>query len=383
MAEFKKVDKKILGGHEKVRIAGIQASQILFNKQKSVEKACRMIKEAAANGAQLVAFSETYLPCFPAYYNSGYASDTAEWYQFWTGLVNNSIVVAGEETEAIGKACREAGVFCVMGINELDERPATSTMYNSQVLFGPDGNIIARHRKTTPTFNERVYWGQGDGSTMGAFDSEIGRLGMLVCGEHYTLLIKTAQQLLGEEIHVANFPGSYRPGQPGEKFLMPDETGHSDQLYFMSQAYALSGACFVVTVNGLLRDEDIEPEYENFKTSPNINYGWANGGAFVVGPLGNRLSGERIFGEETIVYGDCYAADILANQAFFDTKGHYSRPDVASLTLNKKANQNLYTVNDQIAVPSYKRIQEISEEYEVKLQKLEDLANRLETKLSE
>jgi amidase/nitrilase len=140
-----KLNKSVFGGHETVRVAAVQAPQIVFNKEKSIEVACKRIKEAGANGAKLVAFSETYIPVFPAYYKAGYASQIDEWAEWNVALQNNSVAIPSEDTEIIGKACREAGVYCVMGVNEIDDTDGARTLYNCQILFGPDGSILGRH----------------------------------------------------------------------------------------------------------------------------------------------------------------------------------------------------------------------------------------------
>ncbi|EIJ82082.1 nitrilase [Bacillus methanolicus PB1] len=133
-----KLNKAVFGGHKTVRVAAVQGPQIVLKKEKSIEVACNRIKEAGANGAKLVAFFETYIPVFPAYW---YASQIDEWYAWNVALQDNSIAIPSEDTEIIGRACRDAGVYCVMGVNEIDDTDGARTLYNTQILFGPDGSI--------------------------------------------------------------------------------------------------------------------------------------------------------------------------------------------------------------------------------------------------
>ena len=135
-----------------------------------------------------------------------YNSKSDEWQMWNMGLQKNSIVIPSDDTDRLCQACRDAGVYCVMGVNELDDANGVFTFYNTQILLGPEGTILGRHRKLKPTYNERVYWGEGDGSDIGAYDTNIGRVGMLCCWEHHTIAIRAAQILQGEEFHIANWP---------------------------------------------------------------------------------------------------------------------------------------------------------------------------------
>lgn len=373
-----KPDKKILGGKEKVRVAAIQAPQIVFNKDKSIDIAIAKIKEAAANGAELVAFSESYIPVFGPYYSSTYNSNSEEWALWNIGLQKNSIVIPSEDTDRLCQACRDAGVYCVMGVNELDDKQGVFTYYNTQILFGPEGTILGRHRKLKPTYNERVYWGEGNGSDLGAYDTNIGRIGMLCCWEHHTVLVRAAQILQGEEFHIANWPGNWTCKGSTPIDITEDPSGCDGNR--AARAYAFDSGAFTLSVHGLLRDQDFEPEYECMKDSKDLKYDWAIGGSFICDPFGEYLA-EPVLYEDTILYADCEAKLIRAHDAVFDGLGHYSRPDVAQLYLNTDDPLNLNTYSARTAIaPEYKKLQEISETFEVKLSKLESLANKLETR---
>ena len=373
-----KPNKKILGGKEKVRVAAIQAPQIVFNKEKSIDIAIAKIKEAAANGAELVAFSESYIPVFGPYYSSTYNSNSEEWAIWNIGLQKNSVVIPSEDTDRLCQACRDAGVYCVMGVNELDDKQGVFTYYNTQILFGPEGTILGRHRKLKPTYTERVYWGEGNGSDLGAYDTNIGRIGMLCCWEHHTVLVRAAQILQGEEFHIANWPGNWTCKGSTPIDITEDPSGCDGNR--AARAYAFDSGAFTLSVHGLLRDQDFEPEYECMKDSKDLKYDWAIGGSFICDPFGEYLA-EPVLHEDTILYADCEAKLIRAHDAVFDGLGHYSRPDVAQLYLNTDDPLNLNTYSAKAAIaPEYKKLQEISETFEVKLSKLESLANKLETR---
>ncbi|MGN1382781.1 MAG: carbon-nitrogen hydrolase family protein [Eubacterium sp.] len=376
-----KPDKRIMGGHEVVRVACIQAPQIVFNKEKSIDIACRKIKEAAAAGAKLVAFSESYIPCYAAYYNSAFDNSMEEWTQWNMGLQKNSIVIPSADTDRIGEACREAGVYCVMGVNELDDAEGVRTYYNTQIIFGADGSVLGRHRKIKPTYNERCYWGEGDGSDLNVYRTPIGRIGSLVCWEHHTIAISRAQMMMGEEFHIANWPGFWQVGPDKPLQANNDPDGNGCDGITACKEYAFQAGCFVISVHGLLREQDFEPEYKNLIGSKDMSFDWAKGGSCVIGPLGNFIT-KPVLDEDTIVYADCHADEIRASKAFFDGMGHYSRPDVAHIELNPAHNVNLTIAGRPSAgqyAPEYAYLREISEKYEVALEKLEALANRIET----
>lgn len=250
---------KFLGGREKVRVAVIQAASNVFNKEKLITKACRMIKEAGANGAELVAFPECFIPVFPQIYNPGFDCDASMQERWAIGLSDNSIVVGSEDTIRIGEACRDAGVYCVMGVHEMDDRPGVHTFYNTNLTFGPSGEVLARHRKLKPTFNERVYWGEGDGSDMGVVDTPIGRIGSLICWEHHTIGVRAAQMLLGEEFHVATWSGTWEfKHAPGHGCIAPNThpMGDNCDAHMADMEYAFESGAFVLSAHNLLREED-------------------------------------------------------------------------------------------------------------------------------
>ena len=287
-------------------------------------------------------------------------------------------MIPSEDTDRLCQACRDAGVYCVMGVNELDDKQGVFTYYNTQILFGPEGTILGRHRKLKPTYNERVYWGEGNGSDLGAYNTNIGRIGMLCCWEHHTVLVRAAQILQGEEFHIANWPGNWTCKGNTPIDITEDPNGCDGNR--AARAYAFDSGAFTLSVHGLLRDQDFEPEYECMKDSKDLKYDWAIGGSFICDPFGEYLA-EPVLYEDTILYADCEAKLIRAHDAVFDGLGHYSRPDVAQLYLNTDdpANLNTYSARTAIA-PEYKKLQEISETFEVKLSKLENLANKLETR---
>lgn len=324
--------KHVLGGRESVKVAAVQAAPVFMDKQATVEKACRLIKEAGARHADVVAFSETFIPGYPCFYTGGFDSPTPEWMGYNVALQDNAIVIPGEETEALGDAARQAGCYVVIGCNELDERAGSRTLYNTLLFLGRDGSVLGKHRKLMPTYTERTYWGCGDGADLRVFDTEIGTLGGLICWEHHMILARAAMIELGEEIHVAVWPGTWGAGV---RVAEPDTAGTGAcDLHPAIREHAFEAGAFVISVSGLMREQDIPRRWEHIKNSPRMNYSWAVGGSTIVGPMGQYLV-EPVFNQETILYADCPSSMIKAAKVLFDSIGHYSRPDVLRLEVRR------------------------------------------------
>jgi len=189
--------------------------------------------------------------------------------------------------------------------------------------------------------------------------------------------------LMGEEFHIANWPGTWTFGnkngeRKGRIFTATTEPGDPSDLQFAIREYAFESGAFVISVCGLLREEDFEPEYKHFIDSPEMDFSWAIGGSAIVNPFGEYLAGP-VYKEDTIVYADCHANEIKAAKMIFDGLGHYSRPDVAKLLLDDHERKNLFR-RSQL---SYQDLKAISEDTEVPLEKLEKVVERIEALLSE
>src|SRR6266850_5006278 len=218
-----------------VKAAAVQLSPVLYSREGTVDKIVRRIDELGQQGVQFATFPETVVPYYP------YFSFLQPAYQIVGGrehmkLLDQAVTVPSAATHAIGDACRQAQVVVSIGVNERDG----DTMYNTQLLFNADGRLIQRRRKISPTYHERMVWGQGDGSGLRAVDSAAGRIGQLACWEHYNPLARYAMMADGEQIHSAMYPGSIF----GDLF--------SEQTQVNIRQHALESACFVVCATAWL-----------------------------------------------------------------------------------------------------------------------------------
>jgi len=315
---------KVLNGHDMVRVAIVQTAPVFLNLERSIDKACAKIAEAAAGGAQLVVFSETWLAGYP-YWDEGWNSQADPWMTVRERFFDNALVIPSAQSARLCEAAANHQVIVVMGCNELDDKTGSHTIFNTLLYIGADGEIIGKHRKLMPTFVEAAFWGQGDGRDLYTHATEIGRLGGLICGEHVMTLARARMIEQGEDFHIAVYPGAFNVWS-GPKLQVEDPDGSHFIGYASCRAHANESGAFVICAVGYIDPQDIPADFP-MRDSLNIEY--ARGGSMVVAPAGIPLVGP-VYGD-TIVYADCPAKMIKISKSVIDTNGHYGRPDVFKL----------------------------------------------------
>ena len=185
-----------------IKAAAVQLSPVLYSRDGTVDKVCRQILALGREGVQFATFPETVVPYYPYF---SFVQPPFKLGAEHLRLLEQSVTVPSAATQAIGEACRQAGMVVSIGVNERDG----GTLYNAQLLFDADGGLLQHRRKISPTYHERMVWGQGDGSGLRAVDSAVGRIGSLACWEHYNPLARYALMADGEQIHSAMYPGSF------------------------------------------------------------------------------------------------------------------------------------------------------------------------------
>ena len=321
-----------------VRVAVAQASPEYLDRAASTEKACRLIREAGAGGARLVAFPEGFVPGHPLWYHFHPATGPIS-RELATRLYRNAAVVPGETTDALGDAAREAGCYVVIGICERASAHA-GTLYNSQVTIGPDGRVLNVHRKLTPTVGERLVHAPGDASGLRVVDTQVGRIGGLICAESsnplslFTLIAESVQILV---ISWPDFPG--RAMMPRAERALVAGRGAS----FMTKAYVLNAVGVVNDdMRALLRAGDAD---DPFLADPSLT-----GGSSIIGPDGGILAGPAGAGEQ-LLFADLDLGRCLHEKTVHDLAGHYNRPDVFALRVDRRRRDLFVPRDDASALP--------------------------------
>src|SRR5882757_5719697 len=299
---------------KQVRVAIAQCAPIYLDIHASLAKALDLVQQAAKRGAQIVAFGETWLPGYPAWLDvcPGAALwENASAKDVFARLRSNSIVVPGEEANALREAARDLKIAIVIGVNErVDSGPGNGTLYNALLTISEDGRLANHHRKLIPTYTERLVWGNGDGRGLEAVPTSSGRVGGLICWEHWMPLARMAMHNSGEHIHVAVWPTVHELHQ------------------LASRHYAFEGRCFVLAVGLMMPAEDLPRELRDGAALLSGGSQWIErGGSAIIGP-DSRYVLDPVFDREELLVSDLDLTQIDRELMTFDVSGHYARPDL-------------------------------------------------------
>lgn len=291
----------------------MQAGSVLFDTPKSLEKLADLVADAAKQRAELAVFPEAFVGGYFKGHDFGVrvGMRSGAGRDEFRRMFASAIDVPGPATEFIGKVVQERGLYLVVGVIERDG----GTLYCAALTFGPDGSLLGKHRKLTPTAMERVIWGSGDGSTLTVASTEIGRIGSVICWENYMPLLRMAMYAKQVELYCAITVDDRDTWLPTVTHI------------------ALEGRCFVLSACQYLERSALPEGYPTDRCSASQD-ALIRGGSCIIGPLGQLLAGPR-FGEECLLTADLNMAELAGAKFDFDVVGHYARPDVFQLTVNE------------------------------------------------
>lgn len=298
-----------------VKVAVVQAAPVLFQLKASLARVEALTREAAAAGARLLLFPESFLPAYPrglrfgAVVGSRTEMGRQQWLRYW----QESLPMPGEASKALGRIAGEAGVYLAVGVTERDA--AGHTLYCSLLYYSPDGELIGRHRKLKPTASERIIWGEGSGDDLQVHRTKFGHVGGLICWENYMPLARMALYQQGVDIYLAPTADARESWQATLRHI------------------ACEGRCYVLGCNQFVTKAqypgDLRAELEG---QPDI---LCRGGSAIIDPYGNYLAGP-VYDQEVILYADLHPDELIKAKMDFDVAGHYHRPDVFDFDWRKK-----------------------------------------------
>jgi nitrilase len=291
-------------------VAAVQGTPVFLDREATIEKVGAYTKDAVANGAALVAFPEGFVPCYPDWVWRTTPWADGDWYARWA---DQSVDVPGPACDALGAIARDQSVYLMIPVNERDG----GTIYNTMLYFGPDGALLAKHRKLVATGGERLAWGMGDGSTLAVIDTPFGRVGGLICWENYMPLARAAMY------------------QQGVDILLCPTWDNSDVWPASMQHIAKESGAFVFGITSCLRASDVPESIRDRDKLYGGEDDWMSpGNTMIVDPFGKVLAGP-ITKTDGILYADIDLDVIRAARRRFDVVGHYARPDVFRLDVRR------------------------------------------------
>jgi nitrilase len=300
---------------ERFKVAVVQASPVVFDRERTLKKVQGLAAEAARQGARLVVFPEAFVSAYPrgldfgAVVGSRSDKGREQFRRYW----ESSVDVPGPAVNALGRIAKNSRIYLVIGVIERDG----GTLYCAVLFFSPDGTYLGKHRKVMPTASERLVWGFGDGSTMPVFDTPLGKVGAVICWENYLPLMRAAMYAKGIELYCAP------TADPRDSWVAS------------MRHIAVEGRCFVLSCNQFNRRRDFPSDYgAALGDDPDAIV--TRGGSCIVDPFGNFLAGPNTE-DQVILTAEIDRAQIVRGKFDLDVVGHYARPDIFQLHVDERA----------------------------------------------
>jgi aliphatic nitrilase len=309
------------------KVAAAHVAPVFLDTQRSVDKACSVIEEAAGHGARLIAFPEVFLPGFPVW--AGIEAPIRT-HDLFKKLAASAILIDGPELARIRQTARRKGIFVSIGFTE-GTTASVGCLWNSNVLIGADGTLLNHHRKLVPTWYEKLIWASGDGRGLRVSDTELGRIGMLICGENTNPLARFALMAEGEQVHISSYPPAW-PTRPPEG---PGNYDLAGAIRIRAGAHAFEAKVFNLVASSCI-DQTLQQAIETAlgREPLRILEQSPRGISVVLGPTGMPL-GESLCRDEGILYADIDLAQSVELKQFHDVVGSYNRFDIFTLSVDR------------------------------------------------
>lgn len=306
----------------KFRAAAVQASPVFLDPDATVAKAAGLIKEAAANGAKIVAFPEVFVPGYPYW---SWITDPVTGSAWFEKLAKASILIPGPEIDVVRQAARDAGAYVVIGVNERSP-VSLGAIFNTLVFIGPDGALLGKHRKLVPTWAEKLTWTGGDGSSLKVYDTSVGPLGALACGENTNTLARFSLLAQGELVHVASYISLP---------VAPPDYDMAEAIKLRAIAHSFEGKLFTIVSCSTVSEEIIKAMESVTPQARKLLQRKSSAFSGIIGPDG-RVVGNSLIDDEGIVYADIDLNRCIQPKQMHDIVGHYNRFDVFNFSVNRR-----------------------------------------------
>jgi nitrilase len=313
--------------YPKFKACAAHVAPVFLETPATVQKACSLIAEAARNGAQLIAFPESFVPGFPVWAS---VQAPIKSHDFFKRLAANSIEVPGPEVSALCEVAREHSITVSVGISERSP-VSVGCLWNSNLLIGPDGTLLNHHRKLVPTFFEKLVWANGDGAGLRVTDTPIGKIGMLICGENTNPLARYSLIAQGEQVHISSYP----PVWPTRASNEPGRYDLAAAIRIRAGAHAFEGKVFNVVSSGFLSKMILEVLREIDRESLETLENSPQAVTMMLGPSGDIIS-DTLCDSEGLLYQDIDILQCVEPKQFHDIVGYYNRFDVFELKVTRK-----------------------------------------------
>ncbi len=312
------------------KVAVVQATPVFLNRAATVDKACDLIATAAREGARLIVFPESFIPAYPDWVWTVPAGEEEVHNALYAELLEQAVAIPSDTTDALCRAARQAHAYVVMGVSERNIEASGASLYNTLLYIDDQGKIMGKHRKLVPTGGERLVWAQGDGSTLQAYDTSLGKLGGLICWENYMPLARYAMYAWGTQIYVAP---TWDRGQPWLSTL---------------RHIAKEGRVYVLGCCITMRKDDIPDRFAMKQKFYASSDEWINvGDSAIVNPEGFFIAGP-VRHKEEILYAELDPRQMRGPKWMLDVAGHYARPDVFELIVHTGAYQMIRAEPDKL-----------------------------------